>query len=117
MRAAEAFTRDWARSVESEAGGKARSAFGESIGGQQRRDQERRKAQQEELRAALGLNGPPQWALNELGLPADASMSAAKAAFRERAKASHPDSPGGDEAAFKRVTAAWEAVQKHKSES
>ena len=118
MRAAEAFTRDWARSVESEAaGGKARSAFGESIGGQQRRDQERRKAQQEELRAALGLNGPPQWALNELGLPADASMSAAKAAFRERAKASHPDSPGGDEAAFKRVNAAWEAVQKHKSEA
>ena len=56
------------------------------------------------------MNGPPQWALNELGLPADASMSAAKAAFRERAKASHPDSPGGDEAAFKRVTAAWDAM-------
>ena len=50
-------------------------------------------------------------------LPSRRASPTMRRLFRERAKASHPDSPGGDEAAFKRVTAAWEAVQKHKSES
>ena len=60
MRAAEAFTRDWARSVESEAGGKARSAFGESIGGQQRRDQERQRRDRRETAVDISNRA---WAL------------------------------------------------------
>ena len=66
-------------------------------------------------RAAEAQAGrPPEWALRELGLDGSASPTPeqAKAAYRSRAKALHPDS-GGDAAAFQRLGEAWKAVERH----
>lgn len=51
-----------------------------------------------EARALLGLVGP----VDEAGL---------KAAFRATVKAARPDAPGGDEARFRKVIAAWRVLQ------
>jgi hypothetical protein len=58
--------------------------------------------------------GADKWALDELGLGASATMSQAKSAYHERAKACHPDSgtPSANAEAFKRLQKAWEHVQK-----
>lgn len=47
-----------------------------------------------------------------LGLDPDADAEAVRRAYRERAKAVHPDSEGGDEAEFKRVTDAYDRLRK-----
>lgn len=108
MRAADAFTRDWVRGVES--GGAAYE--GASFAGRRtthENGQSRNRTKDDDQMSP----GPPAWALQELGLRAGGtSLEEAKAAYRERAKALHPDSPSGDEAAFKKVQAAWEEVQK-----
>jgi len=51
-----------------------------------------------EARVILGLSGP----VDEAGL---------KAAFRTAVKAARPDAPGGDEARFRKVIAAWRMLQ------
>ena len=126
MRAAGAFTKEWVKQVEHEgasasAGGHHQSASGAGSGQQrssagstgdsgQHRQQERTKEKQS--------FGPPAWALKELGLPPTLmpSLDEAKTAYRARAKALHPDAPGGgNETAFKRLSAAWDAVQQAKS--
>lgn len=53
-----------------------------------------------EARALLGLTGP----VDEAGL---------KAAFRIAVKAARPDAPGGDEARFRKVIAAWRMLQEN----
>lgn len=53
-----------------------------------------------EARALLGLTGPVDQA--EL-----------KAAFRATVKAARPDTPGGDEARFRKVIAAWRMLQEN----
>ena len=45
-----------------------------------------------------------------LGVDADADEAAVRRAYRERAKETHPDTEDGDEAAFKRVNAAYERL-------
>lgn len=58
----------------------------------------------------------PQWALDELGLSsASPTLSEVKASYHERAKKIHPDcgGPAADAEAFKRLTKAWELMQKH----
>ena len=127
MRAAEAFTRDWSRVEKDGAGAAFGNAFkgDQQPGGDEWQGSRRRRARSEDggwsqaahehLQSGTLLNEPPAWALRELGLPSDArsfTLEKAKTAFRERAKLVHPDAPGGDEQAFKRVSAAYEAVQK-----
>jgi len=51
------------------------------------------------------------WTL--LGLTGPADGAALKAAFRAAVKSARPDQPGGDEARFRRVIAAWRLVQTH----
>lgn len=46
-----------------------------------------------------------------LGVEPDADDEAVRRAFRAKARELHPDAPGGDEAAFKRVRAAYETLQ------
>lgn len=62
--------------------------------------------------AAMSGNAgmPPGDARRTLGVDADASESAVKAAYRDRVKETHPDS-GGDEEEFKRVNRAYETLK------
>lgn len=53
-----------------------------------------------EARTLLGLSGPAEGA-------------ALSAAFRTAVKAARPDQPGGDEARFRKVIAAWRLLQAH----
>ena len=46
-----------------------------------------------------------------LGLPGAADPAVMTAAFRAAVKAARPDQPGGDEARFRRVIAAWRLIQ------
>ena len=68
-----------------------------------------------------GQTGPPQWALEELGLSRSTSppsYAEAKAAYLERALQSHPDSGvSSDPEAFKRVSTAWDELQRHLEKS
>lgn len=58
-------------------------------------------------------NGVDQWALDELGLGSSSTLADAKRAYRERAKACHPDSNSStaDAEAFKRLQRAWSHVE------
>lgn len=119
MRAAEAFTKDWVRSVEEGARvsyGGTKHAAGDTQ--QQQRQQQQTRQQQQHagagMRGGFGVDGPPDWALQELGLQQNGAidLGTAKAAYRARAREVHPDAPGGgDEERFKRLGKAWEAVQ------
>lgn len=51
-------------------------------------------------------------ALAVLGLSPEATQPAIRRAYRERAKAVHPDAEGGDEEAFRRVQAAYERLRR-----
>jgi len=56
-------------------------------------------------------DGPtPAEAYDVLGLDRGADADAVKRAYRERVKEVHPDSPDGDEEAFKEVKAAYERL-------
>lgn len=50
-------------------------------------------------------------ALRTLGLRPGADQAAVRRAYRERAKAVHPDAEDGDERTFRRVTAAYERLR------
>lgn len=52
-----------------------------------------------------------QTALRTLGLRPGADQAAVRRAYRDRAKAVHPDAEDGDERAFRRVTAAYERLR------
>jgi hypothetical protein len=52
-----------------------------------------------------------QEAADRLGVDPDADDDTLRRAYRERIKDTHPDTEGGDEAAFKRVQAAYERLQ------
>lgn len=49
-----------------------------------------------------------------LGVAPDADEAAVRRAYRERARDLHPDAPGGDEAAFRRVRDAYERLRRHR---
>lgn len=57
--------------------------------------------------------GADQWALDELGLGSSTTLTEAKQAYRDRAKACHPDSgsSSADAEAFKRLQKAWAHVE------
>ena len=62
------------------------------------------------------MSGDLTWAYTELGLPPspDVTMQQAKEAYRQRAKATHPDSSGGQgNEAFNRLGQAYKAVSEH----
>lgn len=48
-----------------------------------------------------------------LGLPGPTAEPVLTAAFRAAVKAAHPSAPGGDEARFRRVIAAWRLIHDH----
>jgi len=62
-------------------------------------------------RVGRGAHGRDAEAFRTLGLEPGASDQAVQRAYRERAKEVHPDAPGGDTAAFKRVTRAYERLR------
>lgn len=71
--------------------------------------QERRRARQRRGGAsAPGMSR--REAAEVLGVAPDADGDAVKTAYRDRVKETHPDADGGDEAAFKRVAAAYERL-------
>jgi len=61
--------------------------------------------------APRGDPGPtPEEARRVLGVGRDADAEEIRRAYRERAKDVHPDTAGGDEEAFKRVTEAYDRL-------
>lgn len=50
-------------------------------------------------------------ALRTLGLDSGADQASIRRAYRERVKAVHPDASDGDEAAFRRLTAAYDRLR------
>jgi len=124
FRAAQAFSRDWSKVSEQaerlsadEVRDRARRAYQESFGaGASGRGSSSRTSQQQHQHQQQQHGVPPhQWALDELGLCANPSLSEAKRAYHERARACHPDSggPNADAEDFKRLSRAWDEVQKH----
>lgn len=86
--------------------GRARGGFGAGA---------RRAAR--EARAGAGRHRPPdgdgpstEEAYRRLDLDPGADEEAIRRAYRRKVKEVHPDAEGGDEAAFKRVTAAYERL-------
>lgn len=62
-------------------------------------------------RATPSTAGPsPREASRILGVTADADRQQIRDAYREKVKTVHPDTEGGDEEQFKRVTRAYEAL-------
>ena len=68
--------------------------------------QNRRRAQRGE--SSSGFSAPE--ARSVLGVEISASQSDIKAAYRQQAKQHHPDSEGGDEEQFKKVSRAYETL-------
>jgi hypothetical protein len=123
MRAAEAFSKDWAKTAEpffKGEGARVHQGFTdtrERAHHKQRQRQHHQQEQEDRRRLAQEQQAdiPPEWALRMLGLGNKAvSLAEAKAAYRERALTLHPDS-GGDAQAFQRLGDAWKAVEQQKS--
>lgn len=66
---------------------------------------------------AAGMPPPSSCPYEILGIAATASAQDVKAAYRVRAKATHPDlaGPAGSDVEFKRVAAAYELLKDHRS--
>ena len=122
MKMGQAFSKEWARRTAERASSSnegARASYSGSFG--QRQQQQGAGAGAEagaDARSMFGPGGAPQWALDELGLgrrESLPSLAEAKAMYRQRAMACHPDSagPGADPEAFKRVSKAWAELQSH----
>ncbi|MFB6075195.1 MAG: J domain-containing protein [Haloarculaceae archaeon] len=84
------------------AGGRTNRARSRAGGGRSGGGSRRRRQAGDRLSAAE--------AYRRLGLEPGADQSAVKAAYRERVKAVHPDTDGGDEERFKRVKEAYERL-------
>ncbi|MFC4406598.1 J domain-containing protein [Haloarchaeobius iranensis] len=71
----------------------------------------RQRGQRERRRAPRTTDGPSRnEALDRLDLDSGADQADVRAAYREKVKEVHPDTTGGDEEAFKRVTAAYDRL-------
>jgi len=75
---------------------------------QERKQQYRRRAYRSTETSQTGFSQAE--ARSVLGVEASASQSDIKAAYRQQAKQHHPDSEGGDEAQFKKVSKAYETL-------
>jgi hypothetical protein len=81
------------------------TAAGAGSGGRRQRGQRERRG------APRTTEGPTRSeALERLDLESSADQSDVRAAYREKVKEVHPDTTGGDEEAFKRVTAAYDRL-------
>lgn len=95
---------------------RARAAGSQARGGRARGGSRRRQARaggRRRQRAATAAqpSGPTAAeAYDTLDLDRDADADAVKAAYREKVKEVHPDSPDGDEEAFKEVQSAYERL-------
>lgn len=88
----------------------------EGSNGRRRRSARRRTAAGERSTARWPTDERPppmdrRTALEVLDLPRGADQQAIRRAYREQVKAVHPDAEGGDEDAFRRVTAAYEQLR------
>ncbi|WP_256297052.1 J domain-containing protein [Haloarchaeobius salinus] len=82
------------------------TAAGAGAGGRRQRSQGERRR-----RAPRTTEGPTRGeALDRLDLDAGADPADVREAYREKVKEVHPDTAGGDEEAFKRVTAAYDRL-------
>ncbi|MFD1646352.1 J domain-containing protein [Haloarchaeobius litoreus] len=82
------------------------TAAGATAGGRRQRSQGERRR-----RAPRSTEGPTRGeALDRLDLDADADQADVREAYRSKVKEVHPDTTGGDEEAFKRVTAAYDRL-------
>ncbi|MCT9097452.1 J domain-containing protein [Haloarchaeobius sp. HME9146] len=71
-----------------------------------------RRRQRRQRRGTRMDDGPTRKeALSTLGLRGDADEEKIREAYREKVKEVHPDTPDGDEDAFKRVNAAYERLK------
>ena len=71
----------------------------------------RQRGQRERRRAPRTTDGPTRSeALDRLDLESGADQADVRAAYREKVKEVHPDTTGGDEEAFKQVTAAYDRL-------
>lgn len=87
-------------------GGRQTPGDGARRGARQRGQQRRRRA-----RAATGGGElTAREAYDVLGLDPGADAEAVRTAYRERIKEVHPDTDGGDQAAFRRVRTAYERL-------
>lgn len=113
-------TRRQAASGQFNTAGRQRTApggFGAGAGGSgfsaRERARRARQTQQNRRRARRGSvdSGFTQAeARSVLGVEPSASQSEIKTAYRQQAKQHHPDSDGGDEATFKKVSRAYETL-------
>jgi len=94
------------------AGDGGRGAFGGDRTGRRRRRAGRERADPGGRRDPRTDRNEPtaEEAYRTLGLDPGADADAIRRAYRERVKAVHPDTDGGDEAAFKRVNRAYERL-------
>jgi hypothetical protein len=79
--------------------------------GQRQRQRQQRRGTRQRQRPPNASDGPTAAeAYRTLGLDPGADESSIKRAYREKVKQVHPDADGGDEEAFKEVTAAYERL-------
>jgi len=107
---------DWEPPRDDKAGSRRRARAtggGRARGGARRQRQRARQGGRRRQRAAAAAqrSGPTTAeAYDTLDLAPDADDDAVKAAYREKVKEVHPDSPDGDEEAFKEVQSAYERL-------
>jgi type II secretory pathway pseudopilin PulG len=93
--------------------GRGTAQAGVGAGQRQRRTRQRqqgRRTGQRQRAARTGAGPTTAEAYRTLGLDPGADDASVKRAYREMVKEVHPDADGGDEAAFKAVTAAYERL-------
>ncbi|WP_436931594.1 J domain-containing protein [Halosimplex halobium] len=106
---------DWEPPRDEGARRRAQAAGGQQSGGGRRQRRGARAGGQRRRRgratAAARRSGPTAAeAYDTLGLDRGADEDAVKAAYREKVKEVHPDSPDGDEEEFKAVQSAYERL-------
>lgn len=101
---------EWAGPWDGPSGGSARTGPRGAGGfGAQGRGGQRGRARSARSRTTSGLTASEAYGV--LGLDPGAGPDRVRGAYRERVKDVHPDTEGGDEAAFKRVQEAYERLQ------
>nr|WP_246391954.1 J domain-containing protein [Halosimplex pelagicum] len=104
---------DWEPPRDEDARRRARTAGGQQTRGGRRQRRQARAGGQRRRRAAAAAqpSGPTAAeAYDTLELDRGADEDAVKAAYREKVKEVHPDSPDGDEEEFKQVQSAYERL-------
>ncbi|MFB6140213.1 MAG: J domain-containing protein [Halosimplex sp.] len=102
---------DWEPPRDEDARRRARAAGGGRAASARRGRRTTRGRERRQRAAAARRSGPTAAeAYDTLDLDRGADEAAVKAAYREKVKEVHPDSPNGDEEAFKEVKSAYERL-------